>query len=134
MRISTLQSSTVLLIVTLFVTPHAAMAGSDEETAGGIRYEVLGSGEPVLLIHGAYMEDALVPIMQRPELSGFQLIHDHRRGYGGSVGHDGELSIDQEAADFKVFRHGDLAVDTILQRGCSSEGLPCRSSCPSACF
>lgn len=122
MRISTLQSSTVLLIVTLLVIPYAAMAGSDEETTGGIRYEVLGSGEPVLLIHGAYMEDALVPIMHRPELSGFQLVHYHRRGYGGSVGHDGELSIDQEAAD-AVALLDELSISKVHVVGYSSGGV-----------
>jgi hypothetical protein len=40
-------------------------------TAQGVElaYDVTGSGEPVVLIHGAHVADAYQPLVDRPELS-----------------------------------------------------------------
>jgi pimeloyl-ACP methyl ester carboxylesterase len=54
-----------------------------------IAYEVDGDGEPVLLIHGAFVADALRPLANHPALSGMQRIVYHRRGYGDSSGEAG---------------------------------------------
>lgn len=77
------------------------LASLPDETgrSDGLAYEVRGSGEPVLLIHGSYLQDALVPVMEEPALGGHRLIHYHRRSYGGSVPHDSTLSIEGEAED-----------------------------------
>jgi pimeloyl-ACP methyl ester carboxylesterase len=48
-------------------------------------YEVVGSGEPMLLIHGAHIADALQPLVAEPALERFQRIRYHRRGLGGST-------------------------------------------------
>jgi pimeloyl-ACP methyl ester carboxylesterase len=48
-------------------------------------YEVVGSGEPMLLIHGAHIADALQPLVTEPALRRFQRIRYHRRGLGGST-------------------------------------------------
>jgi pimeloyl-ACP methyl ester carboxylesterase len=48
-------------------------------------YEVVGSGEPMLLIHGAHLADALKPLVAEPALERFQRIRYHRRGLGGST-------------------------------------------------
>jgi pimeloyl-ACP methyl ester carboxylesterase len=48
-------------------------------------YEIVGSGEPMLLIHGAYIADALQPLVTEPALERFQRIRYHRRGLGGST-------------------------------------------------
>ena len=48
-------------------------------------YEVVGSGEPMLLIHGAHIADALQPLVAEPALERFQRIRYHRRGVGGST-------------------------------------------------
>jgi pimeloyl-ACP methyl ester carboxylesterase len=50
-----------------------------------LEYEVLGSGEPMLLIHGAHLADALQPLVAEPSLKRFQHIRYHRRGLGGST-------------------------------------------------
>jgi pimeloyl-ACP methyl ester carboxylesterase len=50
-----------------------------------LAYEVMGSGEPMLLIHGAHIADALQPLMAEPALERFQRIRYHRRGFGGST-------------------------------------------------
>ena len=58
-----------------------------------LEYEVRGSGEPVVLIHGAILADAFAPIT--PALSGaeetedtrggrYRVIRYHRRGFAGS--------------------------------------------------
>jgi pimeloyl-ACP methyl ester carboxylesterase len=58
---------------------HAKVNGIELE------YEVAGSGEPMLLIHGAHIADALRPLVAEPALEGFQHIRYHRRGLGGST-------------------------------------------------
>ena len=50
-----------------------------------LAYEVVGSGEPMLLIHGAHIADALQPLVTEPALERFQRIRYHRRGVGGST-------------------------------------------------
>jgi pimeloyl-ACP methyl ester carboxylesterase len=49
-----------------------------------LAYEVSGEGEPVLLIHGACIADAMKPLGE--QLEGFKVIRYHRRGYGESTG------------------------------------------------
>jgi pimeloyl-ACP methyl ester carboxylesterase len=50
-----------------------------------LAYEVVGSGEPMLFIHGAHLADALKPLVAEPALERFQRIRYHRRGLGGST-------------------------------------------------
>ena len=50
-----------------------------------LEYEVAGSGEPMLLIHGAHIANALQPLVAEPALERFQRIRYHRRGLGGST-------------------------------------------------
>jgi pimeloyl-ACP methyl ester carboxylesterase len=57
---------------------HAKVNGVELE------YEVVGSGEAVLLIHGAHIADALQPLVVEPALERFQRVRYHRRGLGGS--------------------------------------------------
>lgn len=51
-----------------------------------IAYEVKGDGEPVLLIHGAFIADAMRPLAEQPGLGEYRVIWYHRRGYGESGG------------------------------------------------
>ncbi len=76
-----------------------------------IEYEVRGRGEPVLLIHLSVLADGLAyPLLARPEIaSKYQLIHFHRRGYGGSTLGSVPLTAAREAADAAVLlRHLDI--------------------------
>jgi pimeloyl-ACP methyl ester carboxylesterase len=50
-----------------------------------LEYEVVGSGEAVLFIHGAHIADALQPLVAEPALERLQRIRYHRRGLGGST-------------------------------------------------
>jgi pimeloyl-ACP methyl ester carboxylesterase/quinol monooxygenase YgiN len=61
------------------VMEHAKVNGVE------LAYEVVGSGEPMLFIHGAHLADALQPLMAEPALERFQRIRYHRRGLGGST-------------------------------------------------
>jgi hypothetical protein len=47
-----------------------------------LAYEVVGSGEPMLLIHGAHIADALQPLVAEPALERLQRIRYHRRVLG----------------------------------------------------
>ena len=50
-----------------------------------LEYEVVGSGEAMLLIHGAHIADVLQPLVAEPALERFRRIRYHRRGVGGST-------------------------------------------------
>ena len=63
-----------------------------------LEYEVIGAGEPVLLI-GHVIADALVPLTTQPALAGYQLIRYRKRGYGGSTHTPPPVTIAQHAAD-----------------------------------
>jgi len=50
-----------------------------------IEYEVRGSGEPVVFIHGAVLSDGFVPVIERTGIAeNFQTVDYRRRGYAGS--------------------------------------------------
>ena len=65
-----------------------------------LEYVVQGTGEPVVLIHGALIADAYAPLCAEPALAaGFQLVRYHRRGYAGSARAAAPFGIAQQAAD-----------------------------------
>ena len=74
---------------------------------GELEYETVGSGEPLVLIHGAMIGDAFKPLLAEPALtSRYQVTHYHRRGFLGSTPHNGPFSIADQAADaLAVVRH-----------------------------
>lgn len=64
-----------------------------------LEYELIGSGEPVVFIHGSLGPDVYVPLMNNPALSGYRLLRYRRRGYEGSSPVAGTVSIAEQAAD-----------------------------------
>jgi pimeloyl-ACP methyl ester carboxylesterase len=88
-----------------------------------LEYEVQGTGEPVVLIHGSHIADAFAPLMGEPALlEHFRLIRYHRRGFAGSSAHSGVLSISGQAADcLALLRH--LGVDRAHLVGHSYGGV-----------
>jgi pimeloyl-ACP methyl ester carboxylesterase len=77
-------------------------------TAGvELAYEVRGSGEPAVFIHGAFIADAFRPLLtQRCFAARYELILYHRRGYAGSGLCAGPISIAQQAEDCRaLLRH-----------------------------
>lgn len=78
---------------------------------GELEYDVEGDGDPVLLIHGSHVAGAFLPLMATPALEDYRLIRYHRRGFAGSIKHDGAFSIDHQARDAEaILEH--LDVDT----------------------
>lgn len=72
-------------------------------SGGQLEGWTVGSGEPVLFIHGVIIADAFRGLEQQPDLAdSCQLISYHRRGFFGSVDHDGAFSIAQQAADARA--------------------------------
>ncbi len=68
--------------------------------AEGLEYELHGDGEAVLLIHGAFISDALSLVAREPALTErYRTIWYRRRGYGGSDPVSPPFSIAQQAGD-----------------------------------
>jgi pimeloyl-ACP methyl ester carboxylesterase len=63
-----------------------------------LEYEVIGSGEPVLLI-SPVLADGFLPLIGEPALAAYQLIRYHKRGWGGSTHTLPPVSIADHAAD-----------------------------------
>jgi len=72
-----------------------------------LEYEVSGTGEPVVFIHGALIADTFRPLLTEPSLAGrYRLILYHRRGYVDSSRASGPVSVAQQAADCRaLLRH-----------------------------
>lgn len=69
----------------------------------GLEVEVMGDGEPVVLIQTALTADELLPLAQRLARSGeYRVIHYHRRGYAGSGPLLRSTSVAAEAADCRA--------------------------------
>ena len=65
-----------------------------------LEYEVSGTGDPVIFIHGAFIADTFRPLLAEPSLAGrYQLIVYHRRGYAGSSRASEPVSGARQAAD-----------------------------------
>ncbi|MDF2759006.1 MAG: alpha/beta hydrolase fold protein, partial [Thermomicrobiales bacterium] len=68
-----------------------------------LEYEVCGSGEPVLLIHGGILAEAFAPLLDVTALTErYRVISYHRRGFAGSARPHGEVSIARQAADARA--------------------------------
>src|SRR5205823_2307422 len=72
-----------------------------------LEYDVQGSGEPVLLIHGSIVADAFLPLLAEPRLtSNYRVITYHRRGFAGSARARSPCTMGQQAADGRaLLRH-----------------------------
>lgn len=75
-----------------------------------LEYEVSGTGEPVVFIHGAFIADTFRPLLAEPSLAGhYRLILYHRRGYAGSNRASEPVSVARQAADCRaLLRHLDV--------------------------
>jgi pimeloyl-ACP methyl ester carboxylesterase len=67
-----------------------------------LEYEVVGSGEPVLLI-SPVLADGFLPLISETDLAQhYQLIRYHKRGWVGSTHTPGPVSVGVHAADAKA--------------------------------
>lgn len=69
---------------------------------GEVEYEVIGTGEPVLLIHGTGVAATFYPTMTEPSMAGYRKIRYHRRGFAGSSRAPVPFSIKDQAADARA--------------------------------
>jgi pimeloyl-ACP methyl ester carboxylesterase len=97
-------------------------ASSEQVSSRGLWYSTRGNGEPILWIHGAYLPNVLLPLVNQPLLNVFKSIRYHRRGYRGSVAHAGGLSIEQEAQDAQSLLE-ELSIEKAHVVGYSSGGV-----------
>lgn len=68
-----------------------------------LEVEVMGDGEPVVVVQTALSADELRPLAEQTALSGdYQVIHYHRRGYAGSGPLHRPASMAAEAADCRA--------------------------------
>jgi pimeloyl-ACP methyl ester carboxylesterase len=71
-----------------------------------LEFEVTGTGEPVLLIHGALIAEAYAPLCAEPALNRYRLVRLHRRGYAGSSPARAPFSLADQADDCRaLLRH-----------------------------
>ncbi|HEX2172962.1 MAG TPA: alpha/beta fold hydrolase [Dehalococcoidia bacterium] len=72
-----------------------------------LAYEVIGEGEPVVLIHPGLAVDGFVLLIPRlAETGRYRLIHYHRAGYGGSSRPAGPVSLADHASHCRaLLRH-----------------------------
>lgn len=66
---------------------------------GTLKAWSVGSGEPVLLIHGAFTPDVFGPLIEQPDLSGHRFIGYRRRGYVDSAPSLGDESYEAYASE-----------------------------------
>jgi pimeloyl-ACP methyl ester carboxylesterase len=84
---------------------------------------VVGTGEPVLLVHGSHIADAFAPLLSDPALTErYRLVSYHRRGFAGSTHPDRPLSIAEQAADCRGLM-GALGIDRAHVVGHSYGGV-----------
>lgn len=96
---STVRSACAILAILLAAGSANGQNGADEGAAERLAYEIHGDGEPILFVHGSFMEDALRPIIDEAALRDYRRIHYDRGGYGESSPRDGVFSFELGAAD-----------------------------------
>ncbi len=91
--------------------------------AKGLEYEEHGQGEPVLLLHGAFISDALSLVAREAALAERnRVIWYRRRGYGGSDPVSAPFSIAEQAGDAQALL-AHLGVDRAHVVGHSGGGV-----------
>lgn len=99
-----------------------SLMGRAPVNGGEIEYEIRGErGDPVLFIHGAFVADTFLPLMDQASLTGYQLINYHRRGYGQST--SAEFS-----PDVYVLRAGADAAELLTYLGVENAHVVAHSS------
>lgn len=89
---------------------------------GALEYVAVGTGEPVVLIHGAFIAEAYAPFCREPAVADHRLVRYHRRGYAGSSDVTPPSSIADQAADCVALMRG-LGIERAHLVGHSSGGV-----------
>jgi pimeloyl-ACP methyl ester carboxylesterase len=68
-----------------------------------LEFDDQGSGDPVILIHGAGPADSFLPVAVEPAVrDDYRVIRYHRRGSGGSSPVQGPVAVTRQAADCRA--------------------------------
>jgi pimeloyl-ACP methyl ester carboxylesterase len=67
-----------------------------------LEFEVHGTGEPAVLIHGSVVADTYLPMLPEPSLSRYKLVRYRRRGFGNSTHPAAPISIREQANDCRA--------------------------------
>jgi pimeloyl-ACP methyl ester carboxylesterase len=88
-----------------------------------LEYQVKGSGDPVVFLHGGLLCDENTPLLDQPALTDhFRVINYHRRGFAGSEHPKGMATIEDQAADcYALLQH--LGVEKTHVMGHSLGGV-----------
>ena len=90
-------------VTALQETVSSRAEGARVRSVGDFEAEVMGDGEPVVVIQTALTADELRPLAQHISRSGgYQVIHYHRRGYAASEPLLHPASVIQEVADCRA--------------------------------
>lgn len=88
-----------------------------------LEYEVRGSGEAVLLLHGGLLPDENTPLVREPALTdNYRVINYHRRGFAGSEHPEGKAKIEDQSADARALL-AELGIDRVHVVGHSLGGV-----------
>lgn len=104
-RLATVEPKEHRMDLTITRPDQATTPGWHRATIDGaeLEYVVRGTGEPVLLIHGAFVADTFAPLVAEPALTDrYRVISYHRRGFAGSTPARGEADVAQQAADARA--------------------------------
>lgn len=68
-----------------------------------LEYDVQGSGEPLVLIHGSIVADAFYPLRHEPRIANaYRLISYNRRGFAGSSRAQTPFTLSDQVADARA--------------------------------
>jgi len=98
----------LLIGISFCAAPIAAAAASPMQRASvepgvELEYWILGTGEPVILLHGGLFADWFQPLLAEPALTArYRVVSLHRVGYAGSSRVAGPVSIARQAAQVRA--------------------------------
>jgi pimeloyl-ACP methyl ester carboxylesterase len=88
-----------------------------------LAYEVVGAGEPIVLVHAGALADFFAPLLRAPELTTrFRLVSYHRIGYGESSRATGPVELADQAEHTRALLER-LGIERAHVVGHSSGGL-----------
>jgi pimeloyl-ACP methyl ester carboxylesterase len=88
-----------------------------------LEYEIRGTGEPVIFVHGGFLYDAFSQLMADSNLTNqYRLVNYHRVGYGGSKAVQGSVSISDQAKHLRMLMQH-LKIERAHIVGHSSGGM-----------
>lgn len=105
-RLMVVLAACVLVLLPALSSAQERPLQKMQVNGGELEYEVTGTGDPVLLIHGTGVAATFYPTMTQPSLAKYKLIRFHRRGFAGSSRAPVPFSMKEQAADAAALLKG----------------------------